>query len=204
MREDMAEILSHTQYHDQTFSEGNQERHQISGSEFLDCTFEGCSFVENEFRGCKFVDCIFKGSDLSMIQVSDTSFKNIRFVDCKVVGINWTLADWSSILFSEPMSFENCTLNHSTFIGLELPGLSIVNCAASNVDFRDTELIQSNLSGTDLSDCLFVNTNLKEADLRGAINYHINPEENVLTKAKFALPEAMSLLFNMDIELFDV
>jgi uncharacterized protein YjbI with pentapeptide repeats len=199
----MAEIKSHTQYHDRSFREYKLERHQISTSEFYDCTFEACSVVESEFHDCKFNDCVFESSDLSMIQVPDTSFTNIRFLNSKVAGVNWTLADWSSALLSEPMHFENCTINHSTFIGLKLPGLSLVNCTATNVDFRETELIRSDLSGTNLSDSLFVKTNLTEADFRGAVNYHINPGENVLKNAKFSLPEAMSLLFSMDIELFD-
>jgi hypothetical protein len=37
--------------------------------------------------------------------------------------------------------------------------------------------------------------------LRLARNYHINPETNTLSDARFSLPEAMSLLYAMDIRL---
>ena len=46
-----------------------------------------------------------------------------------------------------------------------------------------------------------MNEGLTEADLRGARNYHVAPGENVLTKAKFSLPEAISLLYSLDIDL---
>jgi uncharacterized protein YjbI with pentapeptide repeats len=117
------------------------------------------------------------------------------------LGVNWTLADWSTNLFGEGLIFQKCSINHSTFIGLQLKGISIVDCVASNVDFRETDLSQSNLSGTEFSESLFISTNLTEADFRDAINYAINPAKNMLTRAKFSLPEAMSLLFSMDIEL---
>jgi len=42
---------------------------------------------------------------------------------------------------------------------------------------------------------------LTEADLSKARNYLIDPGLNQLKKAKFSLPEAMSLLYNMDIIL---
>jgi fluoroquinolone resistance protein len=42
---------------------------------------------------------------------------------------------------------------------------------------------------------------LSGADLSQARNYMIDPGLNELKKAKFSLPEAMALLYNMDITL---
>lgn len=41
------------------------------------------------------------------------------------------------------------------------------------------------------------------ANFIGARNYAIDPTQNTLKKAKFSLPEAMSLLRSLDIELID-
>ena len=49
----------------------------------------------------------------------------------------------------------------------------------------------------------YLNTNLSEANLSQARNYLIDPGLNELKKTKFSLPEAMSLLYNMDIILTD-
>jgi uncharacterized protein YjbI with pentapeptide repeats len=84
---------------------------------------------------------------------------------------------------------------------LSLPGIQIEDCVAVDVDFREADLSQADFAGTDLSRSLFSNTNLTEADLSDARNYHIAPGQNVLTKAKFSLPEATSLLYNLDIDL---
>lgn len=43
--------------------------------------------------------------------------------------------------------------------------------------------------------------NLTKADLRQAKNYSIRPDSNKIKKAKFSLPEAMLLLYGLDIEL---
>ena len=71
------------------------------------------------------------------------------------------------------------------------------------MDFREADLSETDFDGTDLSESLFLNTNLTEADFVGAMNYDISPEKNKLKGAKFSLPEAMSLLFNLDIILVD-
>jgi hypothetical protein len=50
---------------------------------------------------------------------------------------------------------------------------------------------------------MFSSTNLTKADLSTAKNYHIPPEQNILKGTRFSLPEAMSLLYSMDIILDD-
>ncbi len=72
-----------------------------------------------------------------------------------------------------------------------------------DVDFRETDLAQANFKGTDLADSLFVATDLTEADLSQARNYRIDPSQNIVKKAKFSLPEAMSLLYGLDIVLVE-
>jgi uncharacterized protein YjbI with pentapeptide repeats len=197
----MARLKSQAQYQDESFREIILDGAQITRSQFYDCTFTECSFAETELLKCRFSNCVFEGCDLSLMRVTDSAFSDTRFLDSKVLGVNWTLADWSTNLFGEGLIFQKCSINHSTFIGLQLKGISIVDCVASNVDFRETDLSKSNLSGTEFSESLFISTNLTEADFRDAINYAINPAKNMLTRAKFSLPEAMSLLFSMDIEL---
>ncbi|WP_341417852.1 pentapeptide repeat-containing protein [Paenibacillus filicis] len=98
-------------------------------------------------------------------------------------------------------TFEECALNHSTFIGLGLQQCVFRSCLAKDVDFREADLTKADLSSTDFSESVFGDTNLTNADFSHATNYQIDPGSNRITKAIFMLPEAVSLLYCMDIQL---
>lgn len=198
----MIEKESH--FNDFKFKKVRIENAQLMSKTFLDCTFENCSFNETEFLDCRFDNCLFDGCDLSLFKVLNSRFSDIHFIDSKIIGVNWAQANWSYSQLNRALSFLRCVLNHSTFIGLSIPGLEIIDCAAVDVDFRESNLTNANLSGTDLSDSLFLETDLTNANFQSAYNYHIHPGKNTLTGAKFSLPEAISLLYSMDIDLKDV
>jgi uncharacterized protein YjbI with pentapeptide repeats len=188
-------------YQEQHFRDLDLAGQRLMGSEFHDCQFEACTFTETVFQGCRFVGCTFSKCDLSLAQAPGSAFSATRFFDSRVIGVDWTQADWSGISLGQPIGFERCALSHSTFIGLRLPGLQIKDCLAADVDFREADLSRADFSGSDLEQSLFSSTNLSKADLRTAHNYQIAPERNTLTGARFALPEAMSLLYELDIDL---
>jgi fluoroquinolone resistance protein len=194
-------IISGERYTGQEFKNARLDGHQIISSEFVDCTFNQCSFVETELIKCRFVNCVFRDCDLSLVKIPETMLPSICFEDSKIIGVNWTQADWTSAALGKPLHFSKSTLNHNTFIGLSLKGMQILNCNVVNVDFREADLTGSDFSGSDLTDSLFLHTKLREANLAQARNYSINPGLNDLQAAKFSMPEAIALLYNMDIEL---
>ena len=194
-------IQPQTHYSDQVFEKAHLEQPKIASSEFHDCTFIGCSFTESVFDSCRFVNCIFKHCDLSLVQVPNSVFSATKMEGSKIIGVDWTQADWSSTKLGDPIGFTKCDISHSTFIGLNLKNFHITECIAKDVDFREADLTEAVFTGTDLSESLFNGTNLTEADLSRSRNYHIDPGRNVLKRAKFSMPEAMSLLYSLDIEL---
>jgi uncharacterized protein YjbI with pentapeptide repeats len=194
-------ISSKTRYTDQVFKELQLDGIQILSSEFFDCVFSDCSFAKSVFQKCRFVNCAFQGCDLSLAQVPQSIFSSARFEDSKIIGINWAQADWPIAGLGKPIIFIKTAISHCTFIGLSLKGIQVKECVAVDVDFREADLSQADFAGTDLSKSMFSNTNLSEADLSQTRNYLIDPAQNVLKGAKFSLPEAMSLLYNMDIIL---
>jgi fluoroquinolone resistance protein len=196
-------ITSDSLYSDAEFKEVRLTGAHLESAEFHDCTFLDCSFTESVFQECRFAGCLFRGCDLSLVELKGSLFSSVRFERCSLVGVNWTQAAWPAALLGKPLSFSECALNHATFIGLKLPGLQMRECTAVDVDFREADLSRADFSGTDLSKSLFGNTNLTEADLSQARNYAIDPGRNTLRQAKFSLPEAMSLLHNLDIILVD-
>ena len=196
-------ICTGAHYTDQVFKEIHLEQAHLVSNEFHDCTFGRCSFVETIFQGCRFVNCVFQHCDLSLVQMPDCSFAATRFESSRVIGVNWAKAHWPATRLGDSIGFFKCAINHSTFIGLNLRRIQIQECVAVDVDFREADLSQANFAGTDLSDSLFLATNLTQADLSRARNYQIDLSQNVVKKAKFSLPEAMSLLYSLDIVLVE-
>jgi fluoroquinolone resistance protein len=186
-------------YSDFVFADRDFANVGLSKKEFDTCKFIGCNFSNAEFKECKFIDCDFKDCNLSLIKINKSHFHGIYFQDSKIIGVNWTEANWPKFMPISPFKFFKCTLNYSNFYGLNLREVEIIDSIAHEVDFRDTDLTLASLTGTDFDKCLFVNTNLIEADLRGSINYNINLFNNKIKKAKFSLPDAINLLACLEI-----
>ncbi len=201
--EDMIDITSPTEveYNDRRFKQVSCLGEEIIAKEFNDCLFTNCTFRETSFKNCTFRDCRFAGTDLSLTQVQNCVFISTEFETCQMIGVNWTEANWNERGFLKTVSFTKCVIDYSTFFGLDLKDVSFVECRAKEVDFGEADLTQADCRQTDFLDSRFHHTNLTGADLRGAINYAIAPQSNTLKDTKFSLPEAMSLLYGLDIIL---
>ena len=201
----MIDLLSEeaAEYEDRAFEGLELAGEEVREKEFADCTFVECSFLETSFRASRFVDCEFLRCDLSLCRVEDCSFTGVKFIDSQVIGVNWAEASWPAVGLFHAIGFERCAISHSTFIGLGLRQIKIVDCLAHGADFAEADLTQADCAGTDFKDGRFLRTDLTEADFTGATNYAIAPSLNVLRKTRFALPEAMALLYGLDIVLVE-
>jgi fluoroquinolone resistance protein len=194
-------LFTETEYYDEQFKEIRFSKEKLDSVNFYDCTFTNCEFGETLFIDCKFSGCRFTNCNLNLIKVVDCHLSQVSFSECKLIGINWTEAIWPKISIPGILAFEECTLNHSTFIGLELQHCIIRKCMAKDVDFREADFTKADMSSTDFSESIFGETNLTTADFSFATNYQIDPSCNRIKNAIFMLPEAISLLYCMDIHL---
>jgi len=187
----------------QEFKKISLKNEEVRRKEFDGCTFTRCTFQETTFLNCKFTDCTFQECNLRMVSVNGSSFAGTRFEQSELAGINWTETTWRStkVLLNKPVDFVSCVINYSVFIGLNLTNVKITRCTAKNVAFEEANLTKADCSYTDFEDSRFVGTNLTEADFTGATHYAIDVRQNTVKKAKFSLPEAMSLLTSFDITL---
>ena len=200
----MGDILKNGRRYDaRTFNRLERPGITLESAMFYDCAIKGSKFTGTLFRGCRWVNVRFYQCDLSLARVPGSSFSGCLFEECKMTGVDWTEADWVTPLLSEPISFIGTDLSHSTFLGITMPESGFLRCRARDVDFREADFRRSRFTDTDLSESLFGSTNLSEADFIGARDYHINPMDNTLTGAKFALPEALELLYALDIRIVD-
>lgn len=196
-----SKIQSEQTFFDEQFHGLKLDQSTIHSSRFESTSFVNCNFNGASFLSCRFIDCNFYDCDLSLLQVANCTFTKVAIESCKAIGINWTKANWSDSGPKNKIIFAESTINHSTFIGLDLSNIKILNCIVHDVDFREADLTNVDLSGSDLTKSIFGDTILSGADLSQARNYQINPCANKLGGAKFMLPEALGLLYSMDIIL---
>lgn len=108
-----------------------------------------------------------------------------------------------SLLQRKPFDFDHCALNHSVFFGLNLQEIKMSNCSAINTIFEEADLSRADCTKSDFKNAHFNHTILTETNFKGAVNYTISSQTNTLKKTRFSLPEAISLLYNLDIVLED-
>lgn len=196
----MTIIADEQQYEGMTFTADAMPEQTFTRADFVACHFDRCIFTECTFSHCSFTDCRFTGCDLSLAHVSGSRFTDTQFQACKLLGVDWTKAGDAVIskLFLS-VHFDNCLLNYATFFGLTLRRGRFVGCIARDVDFREADLTEAICMATDFTGSKFHYTNLTKADFRHATAYTINPATNTVTRARFSLPEAVSLLSGFDI-----
>ncbi len=173
---------------------------KIYNTEFEACTFEGCDFSQTEFKSSIFSECHFKSCDLTLVNIFDTKFSACHFSSCKLIGIDWSRADWNGFV-KHPLVFENSTLQSCSFWGVDMSNWQIIECNATDVDFQEANLTSATLCYSDLSKALFRNTNLTDANLTNSKNFDIDIRQNKLTRAQFNSFEALRLLESLEIIL---
>lgn len=189
------------EYYDKVFEGLSLKGKAVTSKQFYNCVFKGCDLTGAALKDCKFSDCRFESCNLSLVKVAGTVFSNAEFIDSKLVGVNWTEAAWPRIKLSGPLSFVNCLLTDSNFLGLSLRNARVAKCQARGADFREADLSGADLTHTDFTECLFGKTNLTGANLDQARNYAIRVSDNQVKNAKFSMPEAMALLYCLDIKI---
>lgn len=192
-----------TEYYGKQFNNLQNPSESFDGIEFDSCKFTECDFSDANFTRCKFIDCHFLKCNLSVLKVEYSKFFDVIFEDCKMVGVNWTKADWPSLALCAPIKLQKCIINDSSFYGLKLKELVIEECKAHDVDFREGDFTEANFSYSKFSGSLFNSTNLTGADFTEATDYHIDIYNNRINQAKFSRYEAVSLLESLDVELVD-
>ncbi len=199
----MNTIESQQQYFEESFKNLNLPELICIGTEFEECSFVDCNFSSATFENCNFINCSFSRCQLSLVSVRYTRFFGLSFVECKLVGVDWTRATWSAYHKDFEISFRQCILNDSSFFGLTLQGLVLDECKVYDVDFREGDFSQAVMTYSDFTHSLFMRTNLQSANFVESTQYSINVLENKLQGAKFSKFEAVYLLESLGIELVD-
>ncbi|USD67899.1 pentapeptide repeat-containing protein [Vibrio sp. SCSIO 43136] len=198
------QILSNGEsFYDEAFEKRQCSFAQFTDIEFEECQFVDCDFSEATFKNCKFINCSFERCNLSLVNFSNAKLFDIHFKDSKLVGVDWTKADWAVYHVDFELSFTRCILNDASFFGLTLNELKLQECKLHDVDFREGDFTGSVMTQCSFRHSLFMRTNLSGVDFSDSEEYAIDVFENNIKKAKFTRYDALSLLDSLDIELVD-
>lgn len=182
---------------DKTFEKEHFVNTRINHREFEDCSFKNCDFSNSDFSNNTFMNCEFIGCNLSMTQLIGTSLKKVFFKNCKLLGIQFHACN--DFLFE--VEFQDATLDYSSFAHKKMPKTKFNSCSLKEVSFVGTTLSNSVFENCNLERALFNNTPLGGVDFRTAFNYTIDPELNLIKKAKFSTQGIMGLLTKYDIKI---
>lgn len=167
---------------------------KISHAEFDDCTFISCNFNSTFFQSCTFRECRFEKCDLSLVKLTDTKISDVDFIDSKLIGIDWTMCNWESLISSRELRFQRSVLDGSNFFGLTLDHFIAKECMIKDVDFQNCSLRSADLRGSDFEQSLFNETNLENADFSEAKNISMKISNNHCKDTKFSHFQALELL----------
>lgn len=180
---------------DETFEKADFTVNGLKKGEYDNCRFVHCNFFEADLSGYRFSGSEFIGSNLSMIKTDQTTFQEIVFKECKLLGVHFDHC--SELLFSA--KFDHCIINLASFYKRNLKKTVFNACSLQEVDFAEADLSQAVFNDCDLSRAIFDHTILNKADLRTAFHYSIDPAANSIKKARFSIAGISGLLDKYDI-----
>ncbi len=167
----------------------------LEQGDYENCKFNNCDFSDANLRNFKFTDCEFTGCNISLAILYMTVFRDVKFKDCKMLGLRFDNCHKFALSFT----FDNCSLNHSSFFQTKIKRTVFRNCLLQETDFIECDISHAIFDNCDFLKASFDRTNLEHADFRTAYNYSINPETNRIRKAKFSLYGVSGLLDKYDI-----
>lgn len=167
----------------------------LATGEYENCTFINCDFSNSDLSDINFLECEFHDCNFSLAKLFQTSFREVKFINCKLLGMHFDDCNHLLITFR----FEGCTLDLSSFYKLKLKKTRFKNSKMNEVDFTEADLSNSSFDNCDLKKAIFENTNLEGVDFRTSYNFSIDPGLNRIKKAKFSLPWITGLLDKYDI-----
>jgi len=165
--------------------------------EYDNCTISNAELSTRDLSGYIFTDCIFEGSNLSLCTLKNTSFRNVVFHNCKLLGVVWENCNPFLLNFR----FDHCIMDMGSFYGMKLKKIKFSTCSMMETDFTETELTSAVFDDCNFTKAIFYKTNLQGADLRTSTDYSINPENNNIKNANFRWPAAAGLLDKYNIFL---
>ncbi|MBB1510203.1 pentapeptide repeat-containing protein [Tessaracoccus sp. MC1756] len=167
---DLGDLGDDEVFVEETFS-GALGNKALKAMEFDACTFTGASMLEGRLFGAMFTECRFVDCDLSLADLTNTSFVSCTFERSKFVGVAWGKLGASGL--GQPY-FTECKLDLSSFQRATAERWVFERCSLTDVDFSQTTMMRTRFTDCDLTGARFADTDLRDVNLKGSYGYGID------------------------------
>jgi len=193
-------FLENDAFEEAEFSVLDWPKGNLAGKEFVRCCFIKMTLPESNWAGARLDDCIFEGCDLSRMRVAQMAARGVAFVNCRMTGV-----DWSDLRPSPALSFEECNLQYSSFVKINLTGTRFSRCRLSDVNFLEVRLVEADFSGSDLAGARIEDCDARAANFADARGVIVDPVRNKMKDARIALDTAVLLAesFGLRVQGYD-
>lgn len=174
---------------------------EVVDAEFHSCTFVGADLHEALVRNTQFIDCRFERCDLSLWRPTDSTLGGSQFEDCRMLGIDWTLAVWPSVPLHDANRYVRCDLSMGTFANLDLGPATFDECRLREVSYRETRLVGAQFGRSDCLGADFHGADLSGAGLVGVEGLVVDPRTTKLVGATVDAATGVTILEMLGINL---
>jgi fluoroquinolone resistance protein len=185
---DPVRLLGGDSFVNETFEGVDLAGADLGGKELVGCTLKGAKLAETRWSRARLEACTFEGCDLSRASPKGLVARAVTFVDCRLMGIEWTeLGSFPELAFS------GCDLRYASFVTLVLRKLLFRNC-----DLRDAQLVEVDLAGATFENCRLAGARFDRCDLRNAsfadsVDLVLEPQRNKVAGARVPMETAVHL-----------
>lgn len=146
--------------------------------EFKQVRFRNVIFKDVIFKRADFEDVIFENCDLSNIDLSDSILSKVEFINCKMVGINFSESSFIDISIKgcngnygnlRYSQWKRAHLEESQFRCSDFQNMKLKDINLVKVNFDESQMSGAILKGIDMSDCQIHGIGIRAEDLEGLI-----------------------------------
>lgn len=181
-------LLSEAYFEGESFVGLELGEADLSRKEFQSCTFRSVKLAGSRWMGALLEDCTFELCDLSNFAPKGLAARDVRFSECKLLGV-----DWTSVSPHPRVAFEACDLRYASFASVHLRKTTFLRSQITEATFADVDLTECDFDGSDLEGTTFRECVLHKANFSGARGLLLDPAKNRVKDARISLEAAVLL-----------
>lgn len=187
------------EFYDQTFTQQSELPTHWMQHDFEQCVFQNLNLSAVVFAKSSFINCRFDHCDLTQVILTNTKLDDVTFADCQLLHIDFGLCN----PFGLRVDFVRCRLDYAVFLDKKLKKTRFSTCSMKEVHFLKCDLTNTLFNACDLELTKFAENNLTSADFSSSYNLRIDPDDNVIKKARFSRHNLPGLLTKYNIKIVD-